>query len=98
MIYLIMLMSARSQAMIPRLPLVLAGSLSLVACANHSAYTGPLAELPAAYRNTTVLDPAPRAVVEPADDRWWTAFGDPTLDRLVQEALAGSLDVEAASA
>lgn len=31
-------------------------------------------------------------------ERWWTAFGDPTLDRLVDEALAHNLDLAAAIA
>ena len=31
-------------------------------------------------------------------DRWWTAFGDPTLDKLVDEALANNLDLAAAIA
>ncbi len=31
-------------------------------------------------------------------DRWWTAFGDPTLDKLVDEALANNLDIAAAIA
>jgi len=30
--------------------------------------------------------------------RWWTAFGDPVLDRLVGDALAANLDVQAAIA
>jgi multidrug efflux system outer membrane protein len=30
--------------------------------------------------------------------RWWTAFGDPTLDTLVDEALANNLDLRAAMA
>lgn len=83
--------------MVPRLPLVLASSLSLVACATPTPYAPPPTELPSAYRNTAVPQAASR-VVAPADDRWWAAFGDPVLDRLVQESLAGSLDVEAASA
>ena len=28
--------------------------------------------------------------------RWWTTFGDPTLDKLVDEALSNNLDVQAA--
>jgi multidrug efflux system outer membrane protein len=28
--------------------------------------------------------------------RWWTAFGDPTLDKLIDEALANNLDLRAA--
>lgn len=31
-------------------------------------------------------------VVEPPE-RWWTAFGDPALDRLVERALAGNLEL-----
>lgn len=82
--------------MVSRLPVVLAGSLSLVACASQTPYTRPPTELPPAYRNIK-LAPAQRAV-ERTDERWWTTFEDPVLDRLVEEALAGSLDVEAASA
>jgi len=82
--------------MIPRLAVVLASSLTLVACASQTPYARPITELPPSYRNTA-LAPA-QGAVERADDRWWTAFDDPVLDRLVEEALAGSLDVEAASA
>src|SRR5687767_8275604 len=96
MIYLITILLARIQAMVSRLPVVLASSLSLVACASQTPYTRPLTELPSAYRNTA-LAPAQRAV-ERTDERWWTTFDDRVLDRLVEEALAGSLDVEAASA
>lgn len=82
--------------MIPRLAVMLASSLSLVACASQTPYARPITELSPSYRNTAL---APlQGAVERADDRWWTAFGDPVLDRLVEEALAGSLDVEAASA
>jgi NodT family efflux transporter outer membrane factor (OMF) lipoprotein len=97
MIYLIIILFARSQAMAARLPLVLASSLSLVSCASQTPYARPLTKLPPAYRNTAVVEATPPAA-ELTTDRWWTAFGDPLLDRLVQEALAGSLDVEAASA
>ena len=34
----------------------------------------------------------------PALPRWWTSFGDPTLDKLVDEALANNLDLRAAMA
>jgi outer membrane protein, multidrug efflux system len=33
---------------------------------------------------------------DPALERWWIAFNDPTLDRLVDEALADNLDLRAA--
>jgi len=41
------------------------------------------------------LDPAARTAIA---DRWWTAFGDPQLDRLVEAGLAGNPDLAAALA
>src|SRR5438105_13250456 len=46
----------------------------------------PKLDLPATVENAPQLT------------RWWTAFGDPTLDKLVDEALANNLDVRAAMA
>jgi len=46
----------------------------------------PQLDLPAAVDNAPTLT------------RWWTAFGDPTLDKLVDEALANNLDLRAAVA
>lgn len=40
---------------------------------------------------------APQAIEWP-QDRWWTAYGDPQLDTLVDEALAGSPDLAQAEA
>jgi multidrug efflux system outer membrane protein len=42
--------------------------------------------------------PAPTLTVEQAPnlERWWTLFGDPQLDRLVEEALANNLDLAVA--
>ncbi|HEY5863630.1 MAG TPA: TolC family protein, partial [Casimicrobiaceae bacterium] len=47
----------------------------------------PQLDLPAAS-----ADPVKAAALT----RWWTAFGDPTLDKLVDEALANNLDLRAA--
>lgn len=45
------------------------------------------------------LPPASADPVQPAAlARWWTAFGDPTLEKLVDEALAHNLDLRAAMA
>ncbi|MDF2605185.1 efflux transporter outer membrane subunit [Sphingomonas sp.] len=41
------------------------------------------------------LSSAPMPVIDPA---WWTAFGDPQLDRVVADALAGSPTLDAALA
>jgi multidrug efflux system outer membrane protein len=44
------------------------------------------------------LDLPPATVHDPSLERWWTAFGDPTLTALVDEALAHNLDLAAAMA
>jgi multidrug efflux system outer membrane protein len=44
---------------------------------------------------------APSASAQPAElaiERWWTTFGDPELERLVDDALARNLDLVAAAA
>lgn len=70
-----------------RLPLAAALALALVACANPSGIA-PQAQLRDA---TTVGVPVPTAATVPAvETAWWRAYGDPALDRLVDQALAGS--------
>jgi outer membrane protein, multidrug efflux system len=44
------------------------------------------------------LDLPPTVDNAPSLTRWWTTFGDPTLDKLVDEALANNLDLAAAMA
>lgn len=39
-----------------------------------------------------------RTPIAAADPRWWQGFGDPLLDRLVEQALAQNLDIAAAAA
>lgn len=48
--------------------------------------------LPDAFRN------APEAGAIALADGWWTSFGDPVLDRMVETALAGNFDIAAAAA
>jgi multidrug efflux system outer membrane protein len=64
--------------MLPGLVLALSG------CALGPVYERPAADLPAAYREV------PAQGVAPAPDRWWTLYGDSSLDKLVEEALAGN--------
>ena len=45
-----------------------------------------------------VLDLPAATVSEPSLERWWTAFGDPTLTALIDEALSTSLNLAAAVA
>lgn len=70
-----------------RLPLAAFLALALVACANPSGIA-PQAQLRDA---ATVGVPVPTAATVPAvESAWWRAYGDPALDRLVDQALAGS--------
>ncbi|MDF1562359.1 MAG: efflux transporter outer membrane subunit [Deltaproteobacteria bacterium] len=74
--------NTRSLALLLLLPLASAG------CALHKVETAPspALPLPQAFDSATEGEPAP--------DRWWKAFGDPTLDALMEETLAGNLQLE----
>lgn len=64
--------------------LALAASISIVAGCTTTPTAPPALDLPAGTAN------------DPALERWWTAFNDPTLTTLVDEALASNLDLRAA--
>ena len=70
-------------------------SLGIAGCALPplSSPSGP--QLPADWKNAGSFP-----VASPARDlsRWWRRFGDPTLDRLIADALAGSPDMASAAA
>ena len=72
-----------------RLRLMTTGALAaLVAgCTLGPAYERPAAELPANW-----ADSPAQGVKAPAA-RWWTMYGDPALDRLVEEALTFNQDL-----
>jgi multidrug efflux pump len=76
-----------------RAPAAAAASLVLSACAVGPNYTPPETAAPAFHH-------ADSAVVEqkPIEAAWWTQFGDPTLDSLVDRALTGDLDLKIAAA
>lgn len=68
--------------------------LALAACADFSppeSVPAPVAELPAAYGEGT---PTSSSV----SLNWWHDFNDPTLNRLVDEALIANLDIAEAAA
>ena len=81
----------------PRIPataaaIAAAAALLLAGCATGPAYERPAAELPAAWRDV------PAQGVTAPGAHWWTLYGDPALDRLVDEALAHNRDLELATA
>ena len=64
----------------------------IAGCAVGPEYERPAAELPASWEG------APATGEQKIADRWWTLYGDPVLDRLVEEALAHNQDLAAAAA
>lgn len=82
--------------------------LLLNACASAAAYRAPEVKIPAAFQqrlDSLAPPPAPSATVPVvASDTgdpvgtYWRALGDTTLDRLLEQALRGNLDVEVAQA
>jgi len=67
---------------------ILGFALLLAACTGlRPDYTKPAVDLPAGWRD------APADGVQARDARWWKVYGDPVLDRLVDEALAHNANV-----
>lgn len=67
----------------------------LIACALKSPSSGSRLELPAAWKNAGSFPSA-----APARDltRWWNRFDDPTLTRVITEALKANPDIDSAIA
>ena len=81
-------------------PLLLAGlALALAACASSRGLQpqASLRDIDSLRTERTLADGALGVAGFPAQD-WWTALGDPQLDALVNEALAGHPSLEAADA
>ncbi|MCM5681753.1 efflux transporter outer membrane subunit [Schlegelella sp. S2-27] len=71
----------------------LALALAMAGCSTmRTPYATPAADVPAAWST-----PASSAATAAPPDRWWTAFGDTTLDTLVDTALARNNDLAAAA-
>src|SRR6266568_3363735 len=67
---------------------ILGFAFLLAACTGLKPdYTKPAVDLPAGWRD------APADGVQARDARWWKVYGDPVLDRLVDEALAHNANV-----
>jgi multidrug efflux system outer membrane protein len=82
-----------------RLPCLLSlGAAALAAgCAVGPDYQRPAAATPAVFQETGPWQPALPKDALPKDG-WWKLFGDPALDRLESQAVAGSPTVQAALA
>ena len=78
------------------LALLLAGSATLTACASVPEL-GPKPQIRAAATIASGQALASTADAWPADG-WWTAYNDPQLSKLIDEALAGAPDLAVAAA
>jgi NodT family efflux transporter outer membrane factor (OMF) lipoprotein len=66
-----------------------------VACAVGPRYKRPELPVPKAWQESPVAEAAANGTTL---ERWWTAFHDPILDRLVARAVEGNLDLKIAAA
>src|SRR3546814_3221673 len=72
----------------------LAAALLLAGCAVGPDYRTPEVAVPAAWDSADEATPTGAPLLE----RWWRRLGDPRLDALIEEAVAGNLDVATAKA
>ncbi len=69
-----------------------AAAAFIAGCAIGPDYNRPVVDLPSAWRDV------PPQGVSATGDRWWTLYGDSSLDKLVEEALAYNQDLALATA
>ena len=71
---------------------MIAAALALAGCASGPDYVRPATPLPANYAEATGSEQTT------VNARWWTLFGDATLDQLVDKALQNNADLRLAIA
>lgn len=87
----------------PHFALTLLAAIALAACSAAPVYRGPEIAMPAAFKEAPpAAETAQWKLATPADGEargaWWTVFGDPALDRLVQRAESDNASLQAALA
>jgi outer membrane protein, multidrug efflux system len=89
-----------------RLLLPVAFFLLLGGCKVGPNYARPTLDVPAQYRSLAPTVPAPTQTNQPpagqatpnfGEEKWWTVFKDPVLEKLVREALANNYDLRIAA-
>lgn len=74
-------------------------ALLMAGCAVGPDYRRPEIAVPAQWGSSTQAQPTSAASAAPPELlRWWTRLNDPLLDALIDEAVAGNLDVATARA
>ena len=74
---------------------LIALAVTLGGCTVGPNFRAPKLDLPAAFTERPAT-PVEIALTDAQLTRWWTSFDDPILDRLIEQAIAGSLDLQAA--
>src|SRR4051812_26790689 len=94
-------MSAASHTRSHRIAVLLAASAAFAGCTVGPNYKEPEAPVQSNFSTATTQPAAaatqPSVAVDPAGP-WWTSFNDPTLNRLVDEAVNSNLNLRAAEA
>jgi NodT family efflux transporter outer membrane factor (OMF) lipoprotein len=70
-------------------------ALMLTGCTVGPNFASPKLDLPAQFTERPAT-PAEIALTDAQLTRWWTSFDDPTLDRLIDQAIAGNIDLQVA--
>jgi len=76
-------------------PLAAPLAVLLAGCTVGPDFHAPKLDLPAQFTEKPAT-PTEIALADTQLQRWWQSFDDPTLDRLVEQAIAGNLDLQAA--
>lgn len=74
-----------------------AAALALAGCAVGPDYVRPAMDIPAAYKESGPWKSAAPSSIDAHGD-WWKAYGDPTLDRLIEQADAANQNIQQAQA
>ncbi|TAN23088.1 MAG: efflux transporter outer membrane subunit [Acidobacteria bacterium] len=77
---------------------VLALSACLAGCLLGPNYHRPAISAPAAYRGAAAATATPQAAASLGNEKWFTLFQDPVLQRLLRTAVANNYDVRIAAA
>lgn len=75
----------------------LAAAMMLAGCAAGPDYSRPAMDLPGAYKEAGPWKTARPGAID-SNLRWWEAYGDPTLSRLVEAANAANQTIQQAQA
>lgn len=80
-----------------RAALFTASLLLLAGCTVGPNYHRPVVNVPATYRGADAAEAGPPTATSFGDEKWWTVFEDPELQKLIRTALAQNFDVRIAA-